>query len=89
LHLIEYVFILVRMKPTWRIEEEWLEWYRMTPEQRWLENGKLWQFYISSGGSLDPEPDSQSPFDTFYSPGKSSVDGRTGMHSVRRLRIQS
>ena len=79
------------MKITWRIEDEWLEWYRMTPEERWRENQKLWQFYLSfrqMSESLDPEPDSQSPFDYFYSPGASITNGRTGLHTVRRSGIQ-
>ena len=41
---------------------EWAEWYRLTPVQRWLESEKLWQTYLTLGGSLDPEPDTQSPF---------------------------
>jgi len=40
----------------------WAEWYRLTPGQRWLESEKLWQTYLALGGSLDPEPDTQSPF---------------------------
>jgi hypothetical protein len=44
------------------VEGEWVEWYRLTPEQRWLESEKLWQTYLALGGSLDPEPDTQSPF---------------------------
>ena len=43
------------------IEEE-TEWLNLTPNQRLLETTKLWQFYVALGGSLDPEPDSQSPF---------------------------
>jgi hypothetical protein len=43
--------------------DEWLEWYHLTPAQRWRESGKLWAFFLMAGGSLDPEPDSQSPFD--------------------------
>jgi len=27
-----------------------------------LESEKLWQTYPAMGGSLDPEPDTQSPF---------------------------
>jgi len=38
------------------------EWLAMTPEKRILETTKLWQLYLSLGGSLDPEPDPQSPF---------------------------
>lgn len=38
------------------------EWLNLTPEQRICETTKLWQFYLALGGSLDPEPDPQSPF---------------------------
>src|SRR5262245_19606156 len=41
---------------------EWAEWYRMTPAERWVETEKLWRVYLEMGGSLDPEPDPQSPF---------------------------
>ena len=41
---------------------EWAEWYRLTPEQRFLESMKLWEAYLALGGSLEPEPDTQSPF---------------------------
>ncbi len=40
------------------IRAEWAEW----PQQRWAESMKLWQAYLSLGGSLDPDPDPQSPF---------------------------
>jgi len=43
------------------IDEE-MEWLYLTPIQRILETTKLWKFYISLGGNLDPEPDPQSPF---------------------------
>ena len=38
------------------------EWLNLTPEQRFEESGKLWELYLAMGGSLDPEPDPQSPF---------------------------
>ena len=41
---------------------EWAEWYMMTPEQRWEESMKLWPVFLALGGTLDPEPDPQSPF---------------------------
>ncbi|HEY3763074.1 MAG TPA: hypothetical protein VGN23_15115 [Verrucomicrobiae bacterium] len=44
------------------VGDEWAEWYRLTPIQRWRESEKLWQTYLAMGGSLDPEPDTQSPF---------------------------
>jgi hypothetical protein len=42
--------------------EETLAWWALTPAQRFAEAQKLWQTYLRLGGSLDPEPDSQSPF---------------------------
>ena len=49
-----------------RVEElvgaEWAEWYSLTPQERFLESMKLWETYLALGGSLEPEPDTQSPF---------------------------
>lgn len=42
--------------------DEWHEWYHLAPLERWRESEKLWAQYLAQGGSLDPEPDSQSPF---------------------------
>lgn len=50
------------IKPEDLVGDEWAEWYRLTPLQRWAESEKLWQIYLALGGSLDPEPDTQSPF---------------------------
>ena len=69
------------------VGEEWAEWYRLTPVERWRESEKLWQSYLLLGGSLDPEPDTQSPFFDPAAPGSSPVDGRPGMRFVRRSRI--
>jgi hypothetical protein len=68
-------------------EGEWEQWYRMTPQQRWRESRKLWEFFLAIGGSLDPEPDSQSPFDPDYEPRQIPLDGRTGVRIVRRSRV--
>ena len=38
------------------------EWLSLTPAKRIKDTTKLWQLYLALGGSLDPEPDSQSPF---------------------------
>lgn len=43
-------------------EDEAQEWLHLTPAQRLRETTKLWRLYLSLGGRLDPEPDSQSPF---------------------------
>src|SRR5215218_2650034 len=57
------------IQPEEPVGAEWAEWYRLTPVQRWLESEKLWQTYLALGGSLGPEPDTQSPF---YDPQASS-----------------
>lgn len=64
--------------------DEWQEWFRMAPLERWSESMKLWAQYMAQGGSLDPEPDSQSPF--YFPEMRSSrpVDGRTGLRVLRR-----
>jgi hypothetical protein len=64
--------------------EEWQEWYRMTPLQRLRETSKLWEAYLSFGGSLEADPDSQSPFDAFMPRGEAPAYGRSGMRVVRR-----
>lgn len=63
---------------------EWAEWYRMTPQQRWAESDKLWDTYLALGGSLDPEPDTQSPFFDEEEWRQMSADGRSGLRAVRR-----
>jgi hypothetical protein len=65
------------------------EWWSLTPAQRLCEGEKLWLTYLALGGSLDPEPDTQSPF---YFPEASSsgtAHGRAGVYRLRRSRIQS
>lgn len=56
-------------------EDSWREWYRMAPLERWHESMKLWQWYLQVGGTLDPEPDTQSPFDAFQPRGTPSAYG--------------
>mgnify|MGYP001584140849 CR=1 FL=1 len=65
-------------------EDEWEEWYRLTPLERWQESQKLWAFYLWIGGSLDPEPDTQSPFNVEPAPRQLPVDGRPGLRVLRR-----
>lgn len=63
---------------------EWAEWYRMTPQERWRESQKLWSTYLLLGGSLDPEPDTQSPFFDEGTPRAMPFDGRPGVRVIRR-----
>lgn len=64
--------------------ESWPEWYSQSPLERWFESAKLWQFYLEAGGSLDPETDSQSPFDAAMPHGTAPAYGRSGMRVLRR-----
>ena len=62
-------------------EEEWL---RLKPAERMIESGRLWKLYLSLGGTLDLEPDPQSPF---YFPEiwrKKPSHRRTSLHYLRR-----
>jgi len=64
--------------------DEAAEWAAMTPQERWAWSTKLWEFYLGMGGSLDPEPDSQSPFDFEELQRAVPPVRRAGLHSVRR-----
>ena len=75
------------IQPEELVEEEWAEWYRLTPIQRWIESQKLWQTYLAMGGSLDPEPDTQSPFFDALAPRSRSPHGRPGVRVLRRSRV--
>jgi hypothetical protein len=68
-------------------EPEWVDWFRLTPQERWEENAKLWHHYVAMGGSLDPEPDIQSPFYDPETSGRPPVDGRPGVTVTRRSGI--
>ena len=63
---------------------EWAEWYRMTPQERWAESMKLWETYLALGGSLDPDPDPQSPFFDAEEWRQLAADGGAGVRGVRR-----
>ena len=64
--------------------EEWAEWIRLTPQERWVESERLWATFIALGGSLDPEPDPQSPFYVAFAESEQLADGRAGVRVVRR-----
>lgn len=40
-------------------EPEWLEWYSMTPQERWRESSRLMNLYLAFGGSLDHDTDDE------------------------------
>ena len=69
------------------VGEEQADWYSLTPLERWRESAKLWEVFLSLGGSLDPEPDTQSPFFDRETPSSRPVDGGPGLRVVRRGRV--
>lgn len=66
------------------VDPEWAEWYLMPPEQRWQASQQLWPTYLALGGSLDPEPDTQSPFFDPQTSGSEFTDGRSSLRVIRR-----
>jgi hypothetical protein len=66
------------------VGEEWAEWYSMTPQERWKESSKLWATYLALGGSLEPEPDTDSPFFDAEEWRAMSAHGRPGVRVLRR-----
>ena len=75
------------IKPENLVGAEWAEWYRLPPLERWQESEKLWQTYLELGGSLDPEPDTQSPFFDSRASGARPAHGRSGVRVLRRGRV--
>lgn len=65
-------------------DPEWADWYRLTSAERMRESGKLWVSFLALGGSLDPEPDTQSPFFAAKAPREGTPYGRPGVHLIRR-----
>ncbi|REJ89809.1 MAG: hypothetical protein DWQ34_18920 [Planctomycetota bacterium] len=73
-----------RIEPEDVTTAEWAEWYRMTPQERWAAQDQMWATYLALGGSLDPEPDTQSPFFDADEWRELSADGGTGVRALRR-----
>src|SRR4051812_26766398 len=78
---------LIMIRPEDLVGEQWAEWYRLTPVQRWLESEQLWQSYLALGGSLDPEPDTQSPFFDASTARSRPSHGRASLRVLRRGRV--
>ena len=77
------------ISPTDICSEEWAEWYSLTPQERWRETETevLWGIFMSLGGQLDPEPDTQSPFYDAKASSTVPPDGRPGLRVIRRSRV--
>ncbi len=63
---------------------EWAEWYALTPAERMRESAKLWSTFLALGGSLDPEPDTQSPFFDADAPRESADRPKALVRFTRR-----
>ena len=66
------------------VGDEWAEWYRLSPAERFCESMKLWDTWLALGGSLEPEPDTQSPFFDAEEWRTEHADGRPGVRVLRR-----
>ena len=76
------------LSPEELVGDEWAAWYRLTPLERWQESSVLWQTYLTLGGSLDPEPDTQSPFFDGGAPSSLPTHGWSGLRVLRSGRVQ-
>ena len=72
------------IKPEDLVGEEWAEWYRLTPAERFIESARLWDTWLALGGSFEPEPDTQSPFFDAEEWRANAADGRSGVRVLRR-----
>ena len=66
------------------VGHEWAAWYALSPSERFLESEKLWETYLALGGSLEPEPDTQSPFFDPAEWRENAAHGRPGVRVIRR-----
>jgi hypothetical protein len=75
------------IQPEELVGDEWGAWYRLSPSERWTESERLWHIYFQLGGSLEPEPDTQSPFFDPSAPSTRPSNGRPGLRVLRRSRV--
>lgn len=73
-----------RIEPEELVGEEWASWYRLSPRERFERQDEMWAIFRALGGSLDPEPDTQSPFFDEQEWRENAVDGRPGVRIIRR-----
>jgi hypothetical protein len=78
------VRIVKRLRAEEIVGHEWAEWYRLSPGERFLESAKVWETYLTPGGSLEPEPDTQSPFFDPAEWRENAPHGRAGVRILRR-----
>ncbi|SPF55167.1 conserved hypothetical protein [Candidatus Sulfopaludibacter sp. SbA4] len=81
------VRIVKRLRAEEIAGEEWAAWYALSPGERFLESIRLWETYLALGGSLEPEPDTQSPFFDPEEWRENAAHGRPGVRVLRRGRV--
>lgn len=69
------------------ISAEWLDWYHLSPAERWQHSTRLWETFLALGGSLEPEPDTESPFFDATSWRPAPPHGRSGVRVIRSCGI--
>ena len=67
-----------------QMPEEWQEWIALTPMERFKQSEQIFANYLAMGGSLDPDPDPNSPFDIPETWRPSVAHGRAGLRLLRR-----
>lgn len=65
-------------------EPEWLDWYRLTPQERWRESSRLMELYLAFGGSLDHDTD-----DEIVEPAPPDSDSVDQRHVIQTDRADS
>ena len=73
-----------RVQPEDLWPEEWVAWFYLSPRERWDESSRLWHTFLILGGTLDPEPDTQSPFYDPQAQRPGASHGWPGLRVVRR-----
>lgn len=72
------------IQPDEILEPEWVEWYSLDPRERFARSVEMWQIYLSYGGTLHTDADTQSPFFDSEEWRSLAPDGRASVHIVRR-----
>lgn len=63
---------------------DFLEWIALSPAERVVQSGEMWDIYMAYGGSFEADLDPQSPF---FDPEKQSAgttNGGAGLRIIRR-----
>jgi hypothetical protein len=71
--------------------EEFAEWMQLSPNERWRQSCRLWTTFTALGGHLDDDVAAGAgphyPDDDAAAWRPRPVDGRAGVHRLRRLGV--